>query len=190
MVGMAPRTDTGTGAPLIVAVAGAESSGKSTLAASLAVHFDAPLVIEVARDYLTRRPRYAAADLIEIARRQQALEHDVSSRGARLVIADTDLVVIRIWWEMRFGPVPAEIADPLSRALAAGNRRYLVPKPDMPWEPDPLRENPHDRDALHARYLEFLARSGASHQELTGDRAERFEVAVRAVDAWLANRAR
>ena len=110
---MAPRTDTGTRAPLIVAVVGAESSGKTTLAASLATHFDAPLVVEVARDYLTRRPRYAAADLIEIARRQQALEHDVSSSGGSLVIADTDLVVIRDAGHM----VPIERPEAFTAAL-------------------------------------------------------------------------
>ncbi|MBK6665466.1 MAG: hypothetical protein IPG48_04760 [Saprospiraceae bacterium] len=33
---------------------------------------------------------------------------------------------------------------------------YLLCRPDMPWEEDPLRENPYDRDRLFDIYHQYL----------------------------------
>jgi nicotinamide riboside kinase len=179
-----PRT------PLVVAVVGAESAGKTTLATALASRLGAALVPEIAREYLTGRSSYDADDLREIARRQQRTERRLTARHGRVVVADTDLVVVKVWWETRFGVLDEAIARALAEDVAKGNRRYLLARPDIPWEPDPLRVNPLDRDVLHARYVAALEALDVEFEELTGSPAARLDAAAHAVGRWLANQAR
>jgi nicotinamide riboside kinase len=105
------------------------------------------------------------------------------------VIADTDLVVIAVWWQVKYGRLPSVLSRTLRHALRPVDRRYLVPKPSIPWEPDPLRENPTDREALHARYVRFLRRRGLEYVEIEGDRESRLRDATAIVAAWLSSRA-
>ena len=57
----------------------------------------------------------------------------------------------------------------------------LLPRPDLPWIADPLRENPHDRAELHERYRAALVRLGASFVELAGSQGERLTDAETAI---------
>jgi nicotinamide riboside kinase len=107
-----------------------------------------------------------------------------------VVVADTDLVVVKVWWETRLGVLDEAIARALAEDVAKGNRRYLLARPDIPWEPDPLRVNPLDRDVLHARYVAALEALDAEFEELTGSPAARLDAAAHAVGRWLANQAR
>lgn len=185
----------GAADPFVICVTGAESTGKSTLAAHLAASLDAPLVPEVARGYLERRsdPRpgasathgYGPEDVEAIARAQ--LEAEIAALAtAPLVVADTDLTVIQVWWEEKFGPAPAW----LQRALAARSPRcYLLPRPDIPWEYDPLRESPLDRQRLHQRYLSLLDASAFDYVEVYGRGPDRQARAERWVRQRLAARA-
>jgi len=167
---------------LTVAVVGAECSGKTTLARELAEHFDAPCVPEYARAYL-QGPTYGPDDVLAIARGQH--ESELAEMGP-LVIADTDLVVIKIWWQVRFGGANEFVDSTLRRAIAGPRgRAYLLAKPDIPWEPDPLRENPHDRPALHALYRGLLQSLGTDFVEIGGSREVRRARAIAVVERWL-----
>jgi hypothetical protein len=85
------------------------------------------------------------------------------------VIADTDLTVIQVWWEEKYGELDPWIAAQLERR---SRRRYLLTLPDIPWEPDPMRESPHDRERLLVRYREILIGSGfPSSRDWRGARA-------------------
>jgi NadR type nicotinamide-nucleotide adenylyltransferase len=179
MVGMA---NVATPGGLTVALVGAECSGKTTLARSLALGLGAPWVPEYARTYLTGRSGYEMSDVLAIARGQRRAEQALSDTGHRLVIADTDLIVIKIWWTVRFGENNAWIDAALREDLAAPRRRlYLLPRPDFPWVGDPLRENPDDREALHARYRSLLDELRVTYRELTGSKQDRLAAAKSAV---------
>lgn len=168
---------------LKIAIVGPESSGKTTLCQALAAHFAAPWVPEYAREYLeARNGRYAQADLLNIAAGQCAGEDRALQQGTPLVLSDTDMVTIRIWSEEKFGGCDAGLIE-LSK-----NRHYdhwLLCRPDFPWEPDPLRENPHDRDRLFGVYERTLTELGKPFSIIEGDHAGRMRTATELVDALL-----
>ena len=170
---------------LTVAVVGAECSGKTTLASGLAERFAVPWVPEYAREYLAQRRGYDAADVLAIARGQQRAEEATASRND-LVFADTDLVVIKVWWNVRYGGAD-EWIDATLDALVSGDRAraYLLPTPDIPWTPDPLREHPNDRPVLHGRYKKLLDDLGVRYLEVSGSEDQRLDAAAAAVRGWL-----
>lgn len=167
-------------------VTGPESAGKSTLAQQLADWLKAPLVPEVARDYLQRQPaqpaQYEAADVVAIAQLQQQAEDQALSADAPIVIADTDFYVLALWWQERFAashgnfPVPVPERNNIDVA-------YLLCYPDIAWQPDPLRENPFDRDRLFARQMHMLDQSAANYRVVWGQGVFRRRLARQYIEA-------
>ncbi len=172
--------------PLIVCLTGAESTGKTTLATALADRYDAPLVPEAARRHLKPHLPYGPEDVLAIARAQQRLERKALCGSPHLVVCDTDLLVIQIWWQVKFGALPEELAAALAVRSA---RAYLLTRPDIPWTPDPLRESGGNRSDLHRRYQSALVAGPHPYAELGGDPNDRLTSASRHVDRWLAIRA-
>lgn len=137
-----------------IAVVGAESSGKTTLARDLALALGGAYVPEFARTFLEARgPAYEQRDLLTIARGQAEAEDHASRTATGPVICDTDLITIRIWSEEKYGRCDPWI---LRQSEERPYDHWLLCAPDIPWEPDPLRENPHDRDRLFAIYERLL----------------------------------
>ena len=162
-----------------IAITGPESSGKTTLARALAAHFGVPWVPEFARDYLAELDRpYVEEDLLRIAEGQLEAEQRIASERPSMLVCDTDLLVVRIWSQEKFGRV-----DPRLEAMVreAEYHRTLLCRPDLPWEPDPLRENPHDRDRLFGLYEQELNALGRTYAVIQGERMERLHRAVHAV---------
>lgn len=171
-------------------VTGPESTGKSTLARWLADTLAAPLVPEVARDYLAGRTQYDSTDVLEIARLQQKAEDEalaVAGAGASagpIVVADTDYQILSLWWQERFAADHGkfEAAPPQRNGF---NAAYLLCYPDLDWQPDPLRENPFDRDRLFAIQLNMLERTGAEFRVIWGQGEYRQRLALSYVKATL-----
>jgi nicotinamide riboside kinase len=178
------------GAALLVCVTGPECCGKTTLAHALATELGAPLVAEAARAILDAPGRpgttYSRDDVLAIARAQLASETAALASGAPVVVADTDLSVIRVWWEERYGALDPWLAKALDELAP---RRYLLTLPDLPWVPDRLRESPNDRVRLLDRYRLVLAELGFAYAEIGGTGAVRFERALASVEEWLRERA-
>ena len=162
------------------------------LAAWLAAQWRTAWVPEYARAYLTALPAptaYSPADLEAIAHGQLAAEAAAAAAlppGA-LLFCDTDLLVVLIWAEERFGACP-----PWLRAAALAPAAYeqrLLLHPDLPWEPDPLREapDPAERARLFGRYRATLRAAGLPFTEISGVGAARYAAAQRAVAAGLAD---
>ncbi len=167
---------------VVLCVTGTESTGKTTLAVLLAQALEAPLVPEIARRELAGRHGYSAADVLAIAQKQRQAEDEALSGGARLVVADTDLTVIQVWWEEKYGELHPWIARALDER---SERRYLLARPDLPWEPDPLRESPLDRERLHARYLELMQASPFPCFEVSGLGEDRLTGALDRIRRWM-----
>jgi len=160
---------------ITVCLTGPESSGKTTLAKQLAEELAVPLVEEVARDYLSGRLDYTSEDVLQIAEMQIAQEKALRAVTRGLLICDTDISVIQIWWQEKYGDLVAEV----EAALAARSPRvYLLLQPDLPWQPDPLRENPDDQERLFDRYVAMLEDSGFPFRVVSGQGNARIRSAL------------
>lgn len=164
-----------------IVVTGPESSGKTTLAQALAERYQVPWVPEYARTYLERLNRpYEEGDLLAIAQGQVQREDKLAQQTSRLLICDTSLLVIRIWSDYRYRRCDPWIEEQLVQRPVD---HYLLCRPDIPWQPDPQRENPHDRAELFDRYRQALLEK--AHTIITGDFPTRLETATDAIDRLL-----
>ena len=170
----------------IICATGPESTGKTTLCRDLAQGLGVPWLAEYARAHLAGRERYDAGDLTAIAQEQRRREAELVARSPGAVVLDTDLSVIVIWWRAKFGAPP----DWLWRDFKAlPPRLYLLCRPDLPWQPDPLRETGGDRQQLRALFAEYerLLRPRPV-VVVEGRGAQRLASARRSAQRWLAGR--
>ncbi len=159
-----------------ISVTGPESSGKTTLARQLAAFFGAPCVPEYARIYLALLGRpYTASDLPAMAAGQARWEDTLAALNPPLLICDTDILVVKVWSEYKYGT-----CHPSILALWQQKRYdlHLLCRPDMPWQYDPLREHPDQRWELYEIYRRELLAAGAPFVEIGGDEVERLRAAV------------
>ena len=142
----------------IVVVTGFESCGKTTLAKQLADRLEAPLVNEAARDYLQNKDSYQKSDLLKIAKLQNAMEQEKAALSTDKLVCDTDLLVILIWSEVKYGRCDPWIQKPFENCFndKSLTRHYILCAPNIPWQKDRLRENPHNRDELFDMYIKKL----------------------------------
>lgn len=156
---------------------GPESTGKSVLSEALAKHYHTSWVPEYARTYLDNIKRdYFYEDIVEIARGQYKREEELFLHAGQFLFCDTDFLVCKIWSEEKFGK-----CDPWIDEMYK-NMRYdlhLLCKPDLPWEADPLRENPDDRRRLFDIYLNHLEEKAYPYKIVSGSGKERLEMAVK-----------
>lgn len=166
-----------------IAVTGPESTGKSTLAAQLAAQYNTVWVPEYARSYVGNLGRpYTLHDIEAIARGQLALEREMQLQANRLLFADTDMLVLKIWSGHAFGHCPAWIQEELIR------QEYnlcLLMGVDLPWEPDPQREHPHLRQFFYDWYKQELEALQVPFVEVAGQQEERLLAATQHVEELL-----
>jgi len=165
-----------------VVVIGPESTGKSTLSDKLAVHFNTVWTPEYARKYLDELGRpYEQHDLWEIARGQLRLEDEKARQANRLLICDTDLYVLKVWSEHKYGQVDLRI---LEQIAARPYHLYLLTYIDIPWEEDPQREypDPQMREYFYRIYRDIVVNAGVPWVDIRGGYEEREKAAIAAVN--------
>ena len=169
--------------PKRILILGPESTGKSTLAEMLAQHYAEPWVPEVAREYLEKLDRpYTYEDLLLIGKKQLSLEDELAATAKHFLFCDTDLRVIQVWSQHRYGKVDPWVLEEIAR------RTYdliLLCAPDLPWQEDPLREHPEleMRQHFFEFYQQLSEASGFPWALISGDTAERQSTAIQAVDS-------
>jgi nicotinamide riboside kinase len=137
-----------------VIITGPESTGKSTLAKNLSNYLGEPFVPEYARYFLLAlKEPYTASHLMEIARGQIFWHKLYASNNKKILICDTGVEAIDIWFQYRFGAIDAQIRELFT---ADEDCFYLLCKPDIPWEEDPLRETPHQRPEIFDSFESLL----------------------------------
>jgi NadR type nicotinamide-nucleotide adenylyltransferase len=166
-----------------VCVVGPECTGKTELSKSLAQHYQTVWVEEYARPFLNRLTRpYEQHDLLKIAHGQIRMEDEWKIDANRLLICDTNLIVIKVWSEFKYKTCDPEI---LKLIKERKYDLYLLTYIDIPWLDDPLREHPDRRDELYTIYLDEMKGQSVPYVEIRGDRDTRMKAAVAAIDQHL-----
>jgi len=166
-----------------VVVIGPECTGKSDLAEFLATYFETRWVREYAREYLDNLDRpYTEEDLLQIARGQLSLEDAALKTAQQILICDTNLYVIKVWSEYKYGQCDPEI---LSLIASRKYDLYLLMYIDIPWQYDPLREHPDKREELYNIYKNELSLQPVQVIEIRGDREARHRQAIDAIEKML-----
>jgi len=166
-----------------VCVVGPECTGKTDLSKFLATHFNTVWVEEYARAYLNKLGRpYQQHDLLKIAHGQVRMEDEWLRDANKVLVCDTNLIVIKIWSEIKYGSCDPDI-------IAKMNERkydlYMLTYIDVPWENDPLREHPERREELYGLYLAELNKQATPFVEIKGPASARQQAAIDAIQKHL-----
>lgn len=166
----------------IIAITGAESTGKSTLARALATHYNVPFVPEFARSYVEQLHRsYTYDDVIVIAKKQIEQYNEMLSQEPPLIILDTWLLITKIWLDVVYGKVPGWIDQAIKETRID---TFLVCDTDLPWVPDPVRENGGaDREKLQQTYIRELKNYHFPFHTIKGNYEERKKAAIKVISS-------
>jgi nicotinamide riboside kinase len=188
-----------------VVVAGAESTGTTTLARDLAaalrrrggVWSNTRWVPEYGRELTARKlatlrvvdpaatvsdVRWSPEDFVAVARAQNRAEDDAARDGAPILVCDTDSRVTQVWQERYLGA-----ASPATVAAARRPALYLLTDhAGVPFDDDGLRDGEHLREWMTGRFREVLGAAGVPVREVTGAPRTRLAAALAACDDLLA----
>ena len=90
-----------------IAVVGPESTGKSTISAQLAAHYNTVWVPEYAREYCAALTAPCTwQDEINMFRGQIELEKRILPQANKILICDTTFITVKIWSDYMFGETP------------------------------------------------------------------------------------
>ncbi len=165
-----------------IAILGPESTGKTTIAMSLANHFKSDLVPEFAREYVEQLASdYTYNDVCNIALKQIALEkqfENIVTPTKEFVFFDTELIITKVWFEYKYKSVP----DFLTEQLKSGFfDLYLLCAPDLAWEPDLVREHGTDREFFFDWYKNEIEQTNKPYVIINGIGNQRIQCAIKAL---------
>jgi HTH-type transcriptional repressor of NAD biosynthesis genes len=192
---------------LRVVLVGAESTGKTTLAAELAQrlrsrggalgltrwvpeHGRDATIDKLARARVAaalagrRSPQiedlvWNAADFLAIATEQTRRENEAARIGGPVLVCDTDAFATGIWHERYCGSRHDGVE---ALADATTHHLYLVTHPgDVPFSQDGVRDGEKIRGWMTDRFLERLRETGRSHVVIRGPRATRRRAAMASI---------
>jgi NadR type nicotinamide-nucleotide adenylyltransferase len=176
-----------------VVLIGAESTGKTTLAAALAERFGTRWVPEYGREYWEAKvsglsmdgplPGWTSDEFLHIAREQQRREDEAARAANRVLVCDTNAFATGTWHERYLGHRD-------ERVDAVGRRDrvdlYLLAEPDFPFVQDGWRDGERIRDWMHDRFAGQLAALPVSVVHLAGPLERRIDEASAAIEHILA----
>jgi NadR type nicotinamide-nucleotide adenylyltransferase len=167
----------------VIAVTGPESTGKSMLTEQLAAHYQTAWVPEYAREYLEHLGRpYEERDILAIAQGQMSRQSKQLVAAKQFLFCDTELLVTKIWSEVKYDRCDPWILNSLN---AHPCDLYLLCDVDLPWEYDPLREHPHQRQYLFELYFNELKFRNFPFFVVRGYGNDRLKNAVNFVDDFI-----
>ena len=180
-----------------IVVLGPESTGKSTLCAALAAHYQTTWTPEYARTYLSEHgTKYSYDDLLTIAKGQieneeksiellgQNIEDNKSQVTNNKLIIDTDMYVMKVWCEYVFNNCHHYILEQINQR---NYDLYLLCDIDLPWTADEMREYPNaePRLELFTIYKELLINQNTPWGIVSGIGAQRTTNAIELIEQHL-----
>ncbi|HQS98064.1 MAG: N-acetylglucosamine-6-phosphate deacetylase [Novosphingobium sp. 16-62-11] len=155
---------------LTVCFHGAESTGKSVMAARLNQRFGWPVVAEFGREYCeTHGTDLVMADLLAIAEGHMAATQAAARARPEVLILDTDQLMTAAWAQMLFEEVPGALLGYAKADL------YLLFEPDVPWVADGTRffGESDERGQFAALAQSMLVLAGVRWERIFGSWADR-----------------
>jgi nicotinamide riboside kinase len=173
---------------LRIALLGAESTGKTQLAAELADHLrrqgkSVTVVPEYLREWVVREGRTPRPEEQMPIAQEQEKRLDAAAGAAEIVIADTTALMVAIYSAMLFED------GALYRFAQERQRTYdltLVTGLDLPWVADGLqREGPHVRGAVDTLLRDALRAAQVDFRVIYGSGADRLASALAAIGPFI-----
>lgn len=149
---------------------GAESTGKSVLAARLSAELGIPWVPEYGRTYCEQHGTdLAMADLLAIASGEAVAIAEAAAIKPPLLILDTDQLMTAAWAQKLFGRIPDALLSYPKADL------YLHFAADVPWVEDGTRFFGADaeRSTFDSMARVVLERTGVRWQTIAGSWGQR-----------------
>lgn len=166
-----------------VCVLGAESTGTTTLACSLAEKLQTRWVAEYGREYselkfqreesLWRSEEFAA-----IAAEQNRREEAAAREANRVLVCDTNSFATTLWHRRYMGVWSADVARVAAEVHCDF---YLLTGDEIPFVQDGLRDGEHIRHEMHGWFVEALTSQSVPWRLVTGSHQERMALAERAI---------
>jgi NadR type nicotinamide-nucleotide adenylyltransferase len=158
-----------------VALLGAPSTGKTTLAERLAHDLGTKWMPEYGREYWERHQvgrRLAPGQLVEIARGHVEREDALLLESDRVLFTDTNAITTLVFARAYHGAMLPEL-ERMAAACAARYDLTFVCGDDIPYDATWDRSGEGDREVMQRRTLAELAARRIPHLVLRGDLAAR-----------------
>lgn len=175
--------------PLVIAIVGAESTGKTALCRALSDHLAASTgrrctwVPEALRDWCQARGRTPQQHEQAAIASEQSARIEQAATTHEVVVADTTAVMTAVYSQIVFGD------DSLGAAAAQAHRRCqvtLLTAIDLPWVADGLqRDGPQVQEPVDAALRGLLQQHGIAFSLVHGQGPQRLQSAMAALQPWL-----
>ena len=170
----------------VIALLGAESTGKTTLARALAAELAADpagcrvaVVDEVLREFCDARGRTPLRHEQQQIAAEQTRRIETAARSHDIVVADTSALMIAVYSDQVFGDTS------LYDDAQAAQRRcdlILLTALDLPWQADGLqRDGPHVREPVDAKLRAALDRAQLAYAVVSGTGPARLQAALASI---------
>jgi NadR type nicotinamide-nucleotide adenylyltransferase len=168
-----------------VVILGAESTGTTTLAKSLANYYHTSWVPEYGRTYsegrasLVDQEKWTSDEFVHIAKTQNTLENFFARKANKLLVCDTDAFATRLWHERYIGfllPTLDTVANTENKSL------YILTEDEIPFVQDGTRDGEKIRHKMHQRFKDELTKHNLKFITVSGSPKIRQRKAVREID--------
>lgn len=168
-----------------VCVVGAESTGTTTLARSLAELLGTVWVQEYGRDYSEIKVRnndlqWRTEEFTAIAEEQTGREEQAARQANRVLICDTNAFTTMLWHRRYMGSHSQAVEEIARRGKCD---LYLLTGDEIPFVQDGLRDGEQIRHEMHRWFEVALASQSVPWKTLRGSHEERMRQAVQFIGA-------
>lgn len=162
-----------------IALVGAESTGKSTLAEKLAAHYHTVFVPEAARRIVPTTASCTWENLFTVADTHAADIRTQLPEASRFLFVDTEIRTTEVFGQYLFGRMPE-----FDAAITETNtfHDYLFLEADFPFVQDGTRLEQQDREQMNALLKNHLTDKGIDFQVFTGLPEEKYAAIISYLD--------
>lgn len=151
---------------------GPESTGKTTLAKRMALHFNTQWVPEFTREFLQEKydksgQASEVSDIKPIVEGQLKTENLLIKDARQYLFCDTNPLEIYVYAKVYFQNTDFLWLDKLNKKLKYTH--YFLTYIDTPWEADGLRDKPDERQEMFKAFYDELTCRNKNFTILRGD---------------------